>query len=238
MKYDEMWVGGPKIHAAADAFKLCTDSVLLADFTNVTHAKKIFDLGCGAGVLTILLAVKSKDARVDAIEILPAAADACRENLSLNGLDAVVTTGDLREHRTLFEAGAYDLVVSNPPYFPEHSGRSAPDFGRAIARDERSCTLADVCAAAAYLCRWGGLFALVHRPERLSEVFCTMNSVGIEAKRLRFVQHSRVSTPNLILIEGRRGGKSGLVIEPPLILADEDGTDSDEICRIYRREKP
>ena len=235
--FNELWPGGPKFQQNTDGFPLSTDSVLLARFAASIRAKKILDLGCGAGVLTVLLRVSHPAAEIGGVELQPDAAALCRENLAANGFPADgIITGDLREHRALLAAGAYDLVVSNPPYFPEHSGCSAPDERRAAARDERSCTLKDLCAAAEYLCRWGGAFALVHRPERLSEVFCTMTAHGIEPKRARFVQYKAGYAPNLALIEGRRGGRPGLNIEKPLILCNADGSDTEEVKRIYHRE--
>ncbi|MEL7604177.1 MAG: methyltransferase, partial [Bacillota bacterium] len=106
---------------------------------------------------------------------------------------------------------------------------------RATAREEKSCTLKDLCLAARWALRWGGSFALVHRPERLSEAFCAMTQAGIEPKRLRLVSHSALKAPSLVLIEGRRGGRSGLKIEAPLVLTDVTGGDSDELQRIYKR---
>lgn len=235
--FDELWPGGPKFQQNNDAFPLSTDSVLLAHFAAGVRAKRILDLGCGAGVLTVLLRVSHPAAETGGVELQEAAAALCRENLAANGFDpAGIVTGDLREHRALFPAGAFDLVVSNPPYFPAGSGYSAPDAGRAAAREEQSCTLGDLCAAAEYLCRWGGAFALVHRPERLSEIFCAMTAHGIEPKRLRFAQYKVRYAPSLALIEGRRGGKPGLNIEKPLILCNEDGTDTEEVKAIYHRE--
>ena len=200
-------------------FPFSTDSALLADFAGNIRAKKIIDLGCGAGVLGVLLHASHPAAAFYGIEIQPEAAAACRENFNANGFDASgIITGDLREYRTLWPAGFFDLVVSNPPYFAGGSGYTAPDAARAAARDERCLTLGELVDAAAYLCRWGGAFALVHRPERLSEIFCAMTARGIEPKRLRLVQHQAERAPNLVLIEGRRGGKPGLRIEPPLVL--------------------
>ena len=142
MNYDELWPGGPRFRQAEGSFRLSTDSVLLAHFAADVRAKSVFDLGCGAGVLTVLLHVSHPDARVDGIEIQPASAALCRENLAENGFDADgIHTGDLRAHRSLLQAGAYDLVVSNPPYFPSDSGYTAPAENRAAARDERFCTL-------------------------------------------------------------------------------------------------
>jgi tRNA1Val (adenine37-N6)-methyltransferase len=233
--FDELWPGGPRFRQNGAGFPLSTDSVLLADFAVPFRAKRIMDLGCGAGVLTVLLCAGRPGARVEGIEIQPGAAALCRENLAENGFDASgIVTGDLREHCALFQAGGYDLVVSNPPYFAGGSGYTAPDGGRAAARDERCCTLEDVCRAAKYLCRWGGSFMLVHRPERLSEIFCTMTACSLEPKRLRMVQYKAQSAPSLVLIEARRGGKPGLSVLPPLILT-ENGEDTGEVKKIYHR---
>ena len=236
MPYDELWPGGPRFRQEAGSFRLSTDSVLLADFAAAVRAKHIMDLGCGAGVLTVLLRVSHPGAAVGGVEIQPQQAALCRENLAENGFDSTdILTADLREHRSLLTAGAYDLVISNPPYFASDSGCTAPEAHRAAARDERFCTLDDLCTAAAYLTRWGGAFCMVHRPERLSEIFCTLTAHGLEPKRLRTVQYRDGSAPNLVLVEARRGGKPGLAVEAPLILTSPDGSDSGEVKRIYHR---
>ena len=234
---DALWPGGPRFFAAPGVFPLGTDSVLLADFAAVAGAGRILDLGCGGGVLTVLLALRAPSARVEGIDVSPEAVALCRRNLAENGLNGrcAAVEGDLREHRALLEAGAYDLVVSNPPYFPAGSGYAAPDEKRAASRDERRCRLEDVAAAARYLTRWGGRFAMVHRPARLSEALCALTTAELEPKRLRMVQPRADAAPNLVLIEGRRGGRPGLEILPPLLLTQADGTDSEEVKRIYHR---
>jgi len=234
--FDELWPNGPKFKQAEYGFKLGTDSVLLADFTKPGRAKRILDMGCGAGVLTVLTAYKAPNAQVLGIEIQPESAQVCRENMSANGFDPEnILLGDLREHRSLFQAGSFDLVVSNPPYFTEKSGFTAPDEKRATARDERSLSMDELCKAAGYLVKWGGAFTVVHRPERLSELFCKLTKYGLEPKRLRLVSHKANTAANLILVEARRGGKPGLTIEPTLILANDDGSDTPEVQKIYHR---
>lgn len=220
-----------------ESFKLSTDSVLLADFANMGRVRSCLDLGSGAGVLCVLLAEKNHGASITGIELQPDFAELSRRNMSENGMgDRVgIINADLREYRNLIKAESFDLVVSNPPYFARNSGYSAPAAHRSSAREEKNCALSDICAAAKWALRWGGRFALVHRPERLSEVLCAMTEAGIEPKRLRMVSHSALKAPSLILVEARRGGGRGLKIEAPLILTNADGSDSDEVQRIYRR---
>ena len=239
MAFDELWHGGPKFKQSENSFRLSTDSVLLGDFARPKRGCRCLDLGSGAGVLSILLAAKCESASVVGIELQPDFAELSHENLRENSLEKriEIICGDLREHRALFLPESFDLVVSNPPYFPQNSGFSAPAESRALAREEIDCTLEDVCAAARWLLRWGGDFAMVHRPERLSEILCTMTSVGIEPKRLRMVHYSPERPPSLVLIEGKRGAASGIFFESPLILTAPCGSESDEVQRIYKRGK-
>ena len=238
MIVDELWPQGPRF-IRGGGFPLGTDAVLLAAFAGSVRARRACDLGCGTGVIALLMAWNSPSLLVDGIEIQPDAAETARKNAEINGMSdrMNILTGDLREHRLLLPAGGYGLVAANPPYFPSGSGKQAATEELATARDERSCTLGDVCDAAAYLTKWGGRFVMVHRPERLSEAMCAMTARGLEPKRLRMVQYSASSAPNLVLIEARRGGKPGLTILAPLVMTNADGKDSEEIIRIYHREE-
>lgn len=132
------------------------------------------------GVLTVLLLHALPQAAAVGVELQPDAAQLCRDNLTANGLDsrAEILCADLRAHRAVLSAGQFDLVVANPPYFAADRGYTSPDPVRAHARDERTCTMQDICTAMAYLTRWGGSAALVHRPERLSELLCALTAAG------------------------------------------------------------
>ena len=235
-KYTELWPEGP-LYAQAEHFRLGTDSVLLADFVSLSGAKRGIDLGCGGGILTLLLLARSETLQMTGLEILPEAAAQAEDNLRINGLEARgdIVCGDIRSVRSSFRSGSFDLVVANPPFFPVGSGALPSDPDRAAARGELTCTLDELCSAAAFLCRTGGRFFLVHRPERLCDIFVSMRSHGIEPKRMRFAAAREGSAPSLVLMEGRRGGASGLSVEPVLLLEDSCGRESEELKRIYHR---
>ena len=232
-----LWPGGPRLRQAAH-FRLGTDCVLLADFVNTAGARRGIDLGCASGALLLLLLARTRELAMTGLEIVPEAAALARENLSDNGLSerGTIVTGDIREHRALFRAGSFDLAVCNPPYFPQGSGALPRDADRAAARGELKCTLAELCAAAAFLLRSGGRVCFVHRPERLAELFVCMRAAALEPKRLRLVCRDAQSAPCLVLAEGLRGGRPGLRIEPTLLLRGPDGAESAEYRRIYHRE--
>lgn len=234
----ELWAGGPTF-AQSEHFKLGTDSILLADFVNPGSYRRGIDLGCGSGILPLLLLNRTEKLHMTGLEINSAACEYAVANLEHNrfGGRGEIICGDIKNHRKLFSSGEFDLIVANPPYFAEGSGYSSPKVERANAREEKSCSLDDICKAASFLCKTGGVFCLVHRAERLSEVFCKLSSTGLEPKRLRTVSHTASSEPSLVLIEARRGGKPGLKIMPPLFLRNSDGSETDEVLKIYHREE-
>ncbi len=236
--FEPLWPGGPVFAQAAHA-PLGTDSVLLADFIRPGSARRGIDLGCASGAIALLLLCRAPRLHMTGLELLPEAAALAERNMAENGLTdrSRIVTGDLRRCRELFPAGSFDLVAANPPYFPLGSGPLPADPARAAARGETACSLQELCAAAAWLCRTGGSFSLVHRPERLSELLCALTAAGLEPKRLRLVCARPGAAPGLVLVESRRGGRPGLEILPDLVLAGEDGAESPEYRRIYHREQ-
>lgn len=188
-------------------FPLGGDALALGDFATVRPRWRVCDLGVGSGALLLLLARRQPDLVLSGVELDPRSARTARDNLARNGLVGDVMDGDLRQ--SPLPAGQFDLVVSNPPYFPVGSGASGGP-----ARSEEFCTLEDLCACAARLVKNGGRFALCHRPERLADVVCALRSHGLEPKRMKLIAHSRAHSPSLLLLEAVRRGRPGLVIEP------------------------
>ena len=235
-EFQRLWADGP-VFAQAEHVRLSTDCVLLADFVRAERARRGIDLGCASGAIALLLLWRNPALHMTGLELQREAAALAEENMERNGLTdrSRIVAGDIRRHRELFDGGSFDLVAANPPYYPLGSGALSPDPARAGARGETDCSLEELCAAAAWLLRSGGSFCLVHKPERLSELFCAMHGAGLEPKRLRLVCHRTEAAPSLVLAEGRRGGRPGLRVEPTLFLTGPDGGESAEYRRIYHR---
>lgn len=223
-KKDMLWQGGPCFYYDTDLFPPGTDSFALGYFARPARGDTVCDLGSGAGLLGTLLLARDGTLTVENVELSAPAMALAKKTFAENGWagKASFHEGDLRDTAILPKAGSIDYAISNPPYFPAGSGASAKGDARRTAREETSCTLDDVCAAAQRVLHWGGRFALVHRAERLTDVLCSLRAHGIEPKRLRFLAKSAASAPSLLLVEGKRGGKSGLVIEPPLLPGSEE----------------
>lgn len=236
--WDTLCPGGYRFLYDDTLFPPGTDTFLLSSLPRLKPGLRVCDLGSGTGLLGLLLLQRQHVLSVTGIERLAESVHLAQQTADANGLAERLVTihGDLREIRQLLPANGFDLVVSNPPYFSPGSGQPAKTAARQSARSEDTCTIDDLCTAAAYLLRWGGSFCLVHRPERLTDLLCTLRSHAVEPKRLRLVCNRPSSAPSLVLIEARRGGKPGLSIEAPLILQNNDGSPTAELDTIYFRQ--
>lgn len=213
-------------------FRLGTDSVLLSQFITLPKRARIADLGAGCGTLGLLLCARECECSVVGVEIDAPSHEIACANIERNALSQRMTAilGDVRQIRTMLPAGGFDCVISNPPYFPVGSGKVANS-----ARSELTLNLSELCQAAAWLLPSGGRFALVHRPERLCDIFCTLRECGLEPKRVQFVRHQAQAPVCLVLIEARRGGKPGLSYEPDFIEFHPDGTETEIYRAAYHR---
>lgn len=195
---------------------LGTDSLLLSKFCTVHKGDRVLDLGCGVGVLAVLLAGRAEGLTLDGIELNPFSAALAEGNLRENGLAGRILQADLRS-KGWFSQGHYDLIVANPPYFPAGSGfiasRRSPE-----ARSELTCTVPELCRAAGPRLKTGGRFALVFRVERLTDLLIALRENSLEPKRLRLVQSAPDKAPKLLLLEAVRQGRPGLKAEPVLLL--------------------
>jgi tRNA1Val (adenine37-N6)-methyltransferase len=194
-------------------FKLGQDSLLLANFTSLRPRERVCDLGCGVGVLPLLLLDREPSLSVTGVELCPEACALARHNLTDNGLAGTVLQGDVRNIPALMPAGQTDLLICNPPYFPAGAGGVAAG-AKGLARSDGAFGLDDLCAAARWLLKNGGRMALCWRPERLCGLLSALRAAELEPKRLQLVQARPDKAPFLALVECRRQGGPGLEVLP------------------------
>lgn len=238
-RVDDLGRCGYRIIQDPTRFCFGMDAVLLSDFAYAAPGDTVMDLCTGTGVIPILMKARYPKASYTALELEPDMADMARRSVELNGLgDSIeICTGDVRRVREEYPAGRFRVVTCNPPYIKVGTGVASDTANVSMARHETHCTLRDVCEAAAHLLYSHGRFCLVHRPQRLAEIFEEMTRVGIEPKRLRTVHPYADSEPQQVLVEGVfRGGKE-LRVLPPLIVYEKPGVYTPEVLKIYGMEE-
>ena len=234
-RLDDLQRNGYRIIQDPDKFCFGMDAVLLSGFASASDGGRVLDLGTGTGIIPILMAAKTGAKELVGLEIQPESAEMANRSVILNDLEEKVkiVEGDIKEAGELFEAASFDVVTSNPPYMIGGHGLQNPDGPKAIARHEVLCDLEDVVKAAARCLKPGGKFYMVHRPFRLAEIMVVMNRYKLEPKRMRLVYPFIDKEPSMVLIEGARGGKSRITVEPPLIIYESQHKYTKEIYDIY-----
>ncbi|HWR60914.1 MAG TPA: tRNA1(Val) (adenine(37)-N6)-methyltransferase [Clostridia bacterium] len=230
---------GYRIIQKTGSFRYGVDAVLLSDFAEVSRNHSVVDLGTGTGIIPILLYAKKKPREITAVEIQQDMADMAERSIRLNGLEEHIRVlhMDLKDAPQLLGKAQFDCIVTNPPYVKKECGINNPSETKAIARFEIKCSLEELLKTARELLKPGGKLFMVHRTDRLADIIYEMRSSGIEPKRIRFVHPSVGKRPNLLLIEGARGGNKELRFMDPLYIHDESGNYTEEIYRIYGRMK-
>lgn len=220
-------------------FRFGIDAVLLSNFANVKNKHRVIDLCTGTGIVPFLIYGKYKPKEVIGIEIQEDMVEMAIRSSKYNEVEDVVSfkNVDLKDLKYLSSLGTFDVLTVNPPYKLNNSGIVNLDDKLAIARHEIMCSLEDVIVASRKLLKDNGRMFIVHRPERLIDIFELMRKYKIEPKRVQMVQPNINKAPNIVLVEGQRDGGAYLKWEKPIYVYNEDGTYSEEINKIYGREK-
>lgn len=236
---DDLQLKGLCVIQKKEAFRFGVDAVLLANFARVKKGARVVDLCTGTGIIPFVVAGKTEAAHITGIEIQDEMVEMADRSVKFNKLEDRMDFihGDLKDLNLLKSLPKADVVTVNPPYKLQNSGILNPNDKSAIARHEICCTLEDVIIACRVLLKDNGRMFMVHRPERIADILCLMRKHKIEPKVIRMIHPNTKKAPNIVLVEGQRDGGAFLKWEPPLYVYDDNGNYTDEIEKIYGRDR-
>ena len=212
-----------------------TDAVILAYFAKPKRKDKCLDMGTGCGIIPFLWLRDSAQSTVHCLDIQENAIEQVNASIAHNSLGERLIPHhcDLREIEKEFSAECFTLVTMNPPYKPVNTGFESLGESARIARHEVCCNIEDAVKAASYLLTYSGRFCMCHRPERLVDALAIMRQYKLEPKRLRFVMDKEGEEPFLFLVEGKKGAKPFLRVEPPLVIKNSESKFTNEMLSVY-----
>lgn len=235
-KIEDLEYNGLKIIQTDDGFKFGTDAVLLADFAR-KHVDKctVLDIGTGTGIISILLAGKTRLNKIIGLDVQEQVCDMAKRSVALNDLqDKVeIVCADVKNIESIVEKHTVDVIVANPPYQKSNTGITGENEAETISRHEVLCTFDDIAKAAKYALRPKGEMYIIHRPERLVDIMCSLRDNGIEPKEIKFVEPHLGEKPNLVMIKAVKDGSPFLKILDTLVMYNADGGYTDEVLKIY-----
>lgn len=228
---DKIFVCASKNH------RFGTDAFLLADFSAYRKKDKVCDLGTGCGIIPLIMQKKMPPEIIYAVDIQEDAVEQLKMGMDKSEIRNIIPVhADLKELWKNAPVGQLDLVTCNPPYKAANAGIESSLTAQKIARHEVLCNINDVCHTGERLLKFGGRLCICNRPERLSDVIYAMKKNNIEPKRLRFVSKNADEAPWLFLIEGKKGSKPFMKVEPQMYIRTDTGF-TDELNEIYNTGK-
>lgn len=225
-RLDDLQIGGLELIQDPKKFCFGVDAVFLSNFVRIRPGENVLDLGTGNGIIPVLLSAKTEARHITGLEIQADTAEMARRSVAHNHLEdrIDIVTGDIKEAAELFKPAFFDVITTNPPYMLADHGMRNLDDAKAIARHEVLCSLDDILRESMRLMQDKSRFYMIHRPFRLTEIMIKMHQYKIEPKRIRFVHPYIDKEPAMVLIEGVRGARPRVTVEPPLIIYDRNGT--------------
>lgn len=236
-RVDDLQRNGLRIIQNPAAFRFGMDAVLLADFTRLRPREAVADMGTGTGILPLLLSQKEESCTFEAIELQPDMADMAARSVKLNGLEERIRVHavDMRRAYETIGREKMNAVVCNPPYGKRGGTLTNDAASVVLARHETDCTIEDVAASCAAVLKNHGRLSIVFPAQRMLELCDALRKSRLEPKRIRMVCAHVDNPPYLVMIEAMKNAKPHLLWMPPLVVYHADGTETDEIKRIYHQ---
>ncbi|EHD5265844.1 tRNA1(Val) (adenine(37)-N6)-methyltransferase [Staphylococcus pseudintermedius] len=215
-------------------FSFSTDALLLGHFTEVRKRDRILDMCAGNGVIPLLLSDKGNNV-ITGVEIQPQLVNMAVRSVQYNHLEDRITMVEMDINALIqaYSPAQFDLITCNPPYFKANQTNQHQLEAHKIARHEIYCTLDDCLRVSNHLLKEGGRVVMVHRAERMLDLFESMRHYRIEPKRLHMIFSKPGKAAQTIVVEGRKGGRQALDIAPPFYIYDEQGDYTPEMKEIY-----
>lgn len=232
---DRFFNGQILVKQSRDGYRFSIDAVVLANHAGPRAGEKVLDLGTGCGIIPLILAHRQPDIAIYGVEVQPELAELAAANVKDNQLDGRITVlcTDMKLLKPTMTSGPVDLIVCNPPFRKQGSGRINPDEQRAVARHEIKANLGDIIQTSRRMLRTAGRLITIYTAGRLTDILCQMRADGIEPKYIRML-HSRDGTEAILaLIEGVKGGRPGLVIAPPLLIYKSENDFTEEVESMF-----
>lgn len=235
-RIDDLELNNLKIIQNKECFCFGIDSVLLSDFAkNIKKNSKVIDLGTGSAIIPILLSAKTEDTQIIGVEIQKNIAEMAQRSIILNDLQDKIKIINCNIKELDKDIENYDVVVTNPPYMKKNTGLKNENISKLISRHEYECTIEDVALISFKILKDKGEIYMVHRPERLTDIFSAFKKYRLEIKNIRFVYSNKKSQAVLVLIKAIKNAKPFLKVDKPLYIYTEEGKYTQEILEIYNK---
>lgn len=219
-------------------YRFSVDAVLAAHFAVPRSGEQVLDLGCGCGVIGLIMAHRHPSITCSGLELQGELAALATENINCNGFAARfrLIQGDVRAIDTLLPPESFDVVVCNPPYRKRESGRINSGHQAARARHELAGEIDDFVRGAVFSVRNRGRVVFVYPAGRSATLLCLLHRHRLVPKRLQPVySYPGMESARLVLVEAvKNGGEQMDILAPFYIYESRQGDYAPAMHALYQ----
>jgi len=209
------------------AMKVGTDSTLLGSLVPATEENNILDIGCGTGILALMMAQKS-NAMIDAIEIDYDASSVADDNFKRSNWKERLRVFNMRFQKFAESAETkYDLIISNPPFFNAKKNSLIIDEKRALARHDKDLSFGELIFGVNKLLAEDGIFWLILPVKEAEEFIKESESAGLNIFKKINIKAKYSKPVNRVIICFVKECCSEPVVED-FIIYNDDGSPTKE----------
>ncbi len=212
-----------KIYQDNNKFKFSLDSLLLAEFVNVSKKDhNLLDLCSGNAPLPLILASRT-NLSITGVELQKDIYDLALKSIKYNHLEKRITliNDNVKDINNYFPGNNFDIITCNPPFFKTTSTSLINEnYEKALARHELTVTLEDIFKVSSTLLNDKGKFYLVHRPERLEEIILLAHKYHLTLKNIKFITKESESCAIMMLLFFTKNGRPGTKVSTKIINRD------------------
>ena len=234
---DSLFAGRLVCRQYAGGYRFSVDAVLLAHFATPKAGQQVLDLGCGCGVIGLILAYRHPQITLCGLELQAELAQLAEENVAANGVASryQILNSDVRAINIVLAPESFDLVVCNPPYREQASGRLNTNDQAALARHEVQGSLVDFVRAAAFAVKNRGKVFFIYPARRSVFLLACLHAQGLIPKRLQAIySYPSAEQACLVLVEAvKNGGEQCSILPPFYLYEDKNGEQSTALLAMY-----
>ncbi|MDA3916091.1 MAG: tRNA1(Val) (adenine(37)-N6)-methyltransferase [Deltaproteobacteria bacterium] len=225
-----------KIFQPEKGYRFSIDPFILAAHIEGTGNQKVIDIGCGCGIIPLILSLKSSALKITGIEIQKELYDCAKKNILTNKLENSINIihGDIKNIDTSDINGKADIIVSNPPYKKKGSGRLNPDSQKAIARHEITLDIDMLFKCSGRLLKEKSRLYIIFPAQRLSDLVLTMEHYSFSPEFIRFVHTKKYSTAKRVILCAGKNSNSPCVVHPPFYIYEDENKFSKEYLSLFK----
>ncbi len=219
----------------ASGYRAAIDPVLLAAAVDADPGERVLDAGCGTGASLFCVLTRLDAVSGVGLELHEPYAALARQGLSGNqlGSRASIVCGDLAQPPA--DLGApFDTVMTNPPFYQRGTVRPHPHGETPYAVTDLS--LQAWIGACVQLLRKDGLFAVIHRAERLADIISALTGCGAVNVFPLWPKAGRAASR--VVVTARKERRSPATVHAGLVLHTAENTYTAEADAVLRDGAP